>query len=63
MGYGLEPGNDVMMSYQANTNVVGMVLPSNSPGVHTLWMPVIPLADRAGAQAGSAGTVDSLPDV
>jgi len=42
-GYGKEPGNDVMMSYQANTNVVGMVLPSNSPGVHTLWMPVIPL--------------------
>ncbi|MBC7816273.1 MAG: aldehyde dehydrogenase family protein, partial [Planctomycetaceae bacterium] len=25
------------------TNVLGMVLPSNSPGVHTLWMPVIPL--------------------
>ncbi len=42
-GYGMEPGSDVMMSYQANTNVVGMVLPSNSPGVHTLWMPVIPL--------------------
>ncbi len=42
-GYGKEPGSDVMMSYQANTNVVGMVLPSNSPGVHTLWMPVIPL--------------------
>jgi acyl-CoA reductase-like NAD-dependent aldehyde dehydrogenase len=41
-GYGKE-GRDVMMSYQANTNVVGMVLPSNSPGVHTLWMPVIPL--------------------
>ncbi|MBX3439529.1 MAG: aldehyde dehydrogenase [Planctomycetaceae bacterium] len=41
-GYGKE-GRDVMMSYQANTTVVGMVLPSNSPGVHTLWMPVIPL--------------------
>jgi len=23
--------------------VVGLVLPSNSPGVHTLWLPVIPL--------------------
>jgi len=23
--------------------VLGLVLPSNSPGVHTLWMPVIPL--------------------
>ena len=42
-GYGKESTRDVMMSYQANTNVVGMVLPSNSPGVHTLWMPVIPL--------------------
>jgi len=41
-GYGKE-SRDVMMSYQANTPVVGMVLPSNSPGVHTLWMPVIPL--------------------
>ena len=42
-GYGKEPGSDVMMSYQANADVVGLVLPSNSPGVHTLWMPVIPL--------------------
>jgi acyl-CoA reductase-like NAD-dependent aldehyde dehydrogenase len=33
----------IPVSYQAQTNVVGMVLPSNSPGVHTLWMPVIPL--------------------
>lgn len=41
-GYGKED-RDVMMSYQSNTPVVGMVLPSNSPGVHTLWMPVIPL--------------------
>ena len=23
--------------------MLGLVLPSNSPGVHTLWMPVIPL--------------------
>jgi hypothetical protein len=23
--------------------VLGLVLPSNSPGVHTLWLPVIPL--------------------
>lgn len=41
-GYGVEE-RGIMVSYQANTNVVGMVLPSNSPGVHTLWMPVIPL--------------------
>jgi acyl-CoA reductase-like NAD-dependent aldehyde dehydrogenase len=41
-GYGME-SRGVMMSYQANAPVLGMVLPSNSPGVHTLWMPVIPL--------------------
>ncbi len=41
-GYGME-GRGVMLSYQANSPVLGMVLPSNSPGVHTLWMPVIPL--------------------
>ncbi|HVW01611.1 MAG TPA: aldehyde dehydrogenase family protein, partial [Planctomycetaceae bacterium] len=41
-GYGTE-ARGVMLSYQANTPVLGMVLPSNSPGVHTLWMPVIPL--------------------
>ena len=32
-----------LLSYQAQTDVLGMVLPSNSPGVHTLWMPVIPM--------------------
>ena len=41
-GYGTEP-RGVMLSYQAYSPVLGMVLPSNSPGVHTLWMPVIPL--------------------
>lgn len=40
-GYGEEAG--VMRSYQATTPVLGMVLPSNSPGVHSLWLPVIPL--------------------
>ena len=41
-GYGMED-RGVMVSYQANSPVLGMVLPSNSPGVHTLWMPVIPM--------------------
>ena len=40
-GYGEEDG--LMRSYQAITPVLGMVLPSNSPGVHSLWLPVIPL--------------------
>lgn len=41
-GYGVE-NRGVVVSYQAQTPVLGMVLPSNSPGVHTLWLPVIPM--------------------
>lgn len=41
-GYGIE-SRGVPLSYQAQTPVLGMVLPSNSPGVHTLWLPVIPM--------------------
>jgi acyl-CoA reductase-like NAD-dependent aldehyde dehydrogenase len=40
-GYGEERG--IPISFQAQSPVVGLVLPSNSPGVHTLWLPVIPL--------------------
>jgi acyl-CoA reductase-like NAD-dependent aldehyde dehydrogenase len=40
-GYGMERG--VTVSYQAQSPVLGLVLPSNSPGVHTLWLPVIPM--------------------
>ncbi len=41
-GYGVEE-RGVVVSYQAQTPALGLVLPSNSPGVHTLWLPVIPL--------------------
>jgi hypothetical protein len=41
-GYGVE-SRGVMVSYQAQSPVLGLVLPSNSPGVHTLWLPVIPM--------------------
>jgi acyl-CoA reductase-like NAD-dependent aldehyde dehydrogenase len=41
-GYGME-SRGVVVSYQAQSPVVGLVLPSNSPGVHTLWLPVIPM--------------------
>ncbi len=41
-GYGVE-SRGVMVSYQAQAPVLGLVLPSNSPGVHTLWLPVIPM--------------------
>ncbi len=35
--------NGVPISYQAQSPVLGLVLPSNSPGVHTLWLPIIPM--------------------
>ena len=41
-GHGVEK-RGVPLSYQAQSPALGLVLPSNSPGVHTLWMPVIPL--------------------
>src|SRR3954470_15762087 len=41
-GYGTE-SRGVVVSYQAQSPVLGLVLPSNSPGVHTLWLPVIPM--------------------
>src|SRR5207249_3460884 len=41
-GYGME-ARGVPVSYQAQSPVLGMVLPSNSPGVHTLWLPIIPM--------------------
>jgi acyl-CoA reductase-like NAD-dependent aldehyde dehydrogenase len=40
-GYGEERG--VPISFQAQSPVLGLVLPSNSPGVHTLWLPIIPM--------------------
>src|SRR5262249_13903306 len=40
-GYGEERG--VTLTYQVQSPAVGLVLPSNSPGVHTLWLPIIPL--------------------
>jgi acyl-CoA reductase-like NAD-dependent aldehyde dehydrogenase len=41
-GYGGE-GRGVTVSYQAQSPVLAAVLPSNSPGVHTLWLPAIAL--------------------
>jgi acyl-CoA reductase-like NAD-dependent aldehyde dehydrogenase len=40
-GFGEERG--VPISYQAQSPVLGLVLPSNSPGVHTLWLPILPM--------------------
>jgi acyl-CoA reductase-like NAD-dependent aldehyde dehydrogenase len=40
-GFGEENGTPI--SYPAQSPVLGLVLPSNSPGVHTLWLPIIPM--------------------
>ena len=40
-GFGEERG--VPISFQAQAPVLGLVLPSNTSGVHTLWLPIIPL--------------------
>ncbi len=41
-GYGVE-SRGVVVSYQCQSPVLGAVLPNNSPGVHSLWLPVIPM--------------------
>lgn len=40
-GYGQDDGR--MLSWQRVARVFGAVLPSNSPGVHSLWMPALAL--------------------
>ncbi|HSG40047.1 MAG TPA: aldehyde dehydrogenase family protein, partial [Thermoanaerobaculia bacterium] len=40
-GWGMQDGRRV--SFQAQTDTLGAVLPSNSPGVHSLWLPAYAL--------------------
>lgn len=40
-GWGTQNGRT--LSYVCEANALGAVLPSNSPGVHSLWVPAIPL--------------------
>ena len=40
-GWGVQ--NKRPLSYVRQTNMLGAVLPSNSPGVHSLWLPAIPM--------------------
>jgi acyl-CoA reductase-like NAD-dependent aldehyde dehydrogenase len=51
-GYGRE-SRGVTVSYQAQTPVLGAVLPSNSPGVHTLWLPAIAMQIGLALKPGS----------
>ena len=41
-GYGVE-ARGVPVSYQASRRCWAWCCPTNSPGVHTLWLPIIPL--------------------
>lgn len=51
-GYGDE-GRGVTVSYQCQTPILGAVLPNNSPGVHTLWLPAIALQVGLALKPGS----------
>ena len=42
-GFGTHEGHAV--SFFARTNSLGVILPSNSPGVHSLWIPAIAMKD------------------
>ncbi|MEC8474121.1 MAG: aldehyde dehydrogenase family protein [Planctomycetota bacterium] len=51
-GFG-EEGRGVTVSFQSQSPVLGAVLPNNSPGVHTLWLPAIPLQVGLALKPGS----------
>lgn len=51
-GFGDE-GRGVTVSYQCQTPILGAVLPNNSPGVHTLWLPAIALQVGLALKPGS----------
>ena len=48
------------MSHQATTPALGIVLPSNSPGVHGLWLPVLALQVGLILKPGSSGALDAV---
>jgi acyl-CoA reductase-like NAD-dependent aldehyde dehydrogenase len=51
-GHGEHAGHAI--SYYPRTQALGVVLPSNSPGVHSLWVPAIPLKMPLVLKPGSA---------
>jgi acyl-CoA reductase-like NAD-dependent aldehyde dehydrogenase len=51
-GYGEIGGRPV--SFFPRTRSLGVVLPSNSPGVHTLWLPAVPLKTPLVLKPGGA---------
>ncbi|MEM7584164.1 MAG: aldehyde dehydrogenase family protein [Acidobacteriota bacterium] len=51
-GWGAQHGR--RLSYLRQTDALGAVLPNNSPGVHNLWIPAIPLKVPLVLKPGSA---------
>jgi acyl-CoA reductase-like NAD-dependent aldehyde dehydrogenase len=51
-GYGEHEGS--ALSFYPRTQSLGVVLPSNSPGVHSLWVPAVPLKMPLVLKPGSA---------
>ena len=51
-GFGEHAGHAI--SFYPRTDSLGVVLPSNSPGVHSLWVPAIPLKIALVLKPGSA---------
>ena len=51
-GHGSHAGHAI--SFYPRTHSLGVVLPSNSPGVHSLWVPAIPLKTPLVLKPGSA---------
>jgi acyl-CoA reductase-like NAD-dependent aldehyde dehydrogenase len=51
-GYGQQDGHS--LSFYPRTQALGVVLPSNSPGVHSLWVPAVALKIPLVLKPGSA---------
>ncbi|MCZ6506902.1 MAG: aldehyde dehydrogenase, partial [Acidobacteria bacterium] len=51
-GWGVQDGRTI--SYRRETDVLGAVLPSNSPGVHALWLPALALKVTLALKPGRA---------
>lgn len=51
-GWGEDGGR--RLSYQRLTSTLGAILPNNSPGVHNLWLPAIPLKVKLVLRTGSS---------
>ena len=51
-GWGTQDGR--RLSYLRQTDALGAILPNNSPGVHNLWLPAIPLKVALVLKPGSA---------